>query len=290
MNAFLILESGATKLAWVVADKTTVLQRGELPGLHPFLSRSEDWQKALAALRLQLSDRSPRAIHYYGTGCSQDAGRSIVRNHLNTYWSTASLIEVNSDLLAAARASWQHQAGVVCILGTGSNAAYYDGQRIVANRGGLGYVLGDEGAGADLGKLLLSAFLNHQLPETLNQTLMEKHQLDRATIISTLYQHPNPSRYLAQFAPVVREWITKSEFLKEEVLSRFRLLTRNSLLVLCQLAGRQEVAFVGGIATYYERYLQAVLDEVQLKLRNNPKAPIDGLIEYHQQIPERFSD
>lgn len=282
MKAFLILESGATKVAWFAANAQRVIQQGELVGLHPFLSSTEDWQQGLAKLKAATSGIEIGQIHYYGTGCSQAAGCAIVQQNLQVFWPACTDIHVHSDLLAAARANWQHQEGIACILGTGSNAAWYDGEKIRQHRGGLGYVLGDEGSGADLGKQLLIAFLNEQLPTHLMRALQHDHGLNRGLIIERTYKDSNPSRFLAQFAPLVSQWRHESVFLQAQITDRFRLLSRNYLLPLCQSAGKSSVGFVGSIAVHFEEELHLALAEVGLQIHRNLGNPSAELLRFHQ--------
>ncbi len=282
MSVFLILESGATKVAWLAADANRVFRQGELDGLHPFLSSAQDWQQGLSTLQAVVNELQVKQIYYYGTGCSQEAGCTIVRQNLRSFWPDCTEVSVNSDLLAASRACWQRQEGIACILGTGSNAAWYDGAQIRQKRGGIGYVLGDEGSGADLGKQLLVAFLNEQLPDALMQVLRQDYGLDRAVIIERTYKDANPSRFLAQFAPLVCEWKHQSAFLQDQVCARFQILTRNYLFPLCQAADHTAVGFVGSIAVNFEAELAAALAEKGLKIHENLGNPTAELLRFHQ--------
>lgn len=282
MSVFLILESGATKVAWLAADAKTVFRQGELDGLHPFLSSVQDWEQGLSILHAAVNDLRVKQIYYYGTGCSQQAGCTIVRQKLRAFWPECKEVAVNSDLLAASRACWQKQDGIACILGTGSNAAWYDGAKIRQKRGGIGYVLGDEGSGADLGKQLLVAFLNEQLPDNLMQILRQDYALDRAVIIERTYKDANPSRFLAHFAPLVSKWKHQSAFLQDQVHTRFQILTKNYLLPLCQTSGQSAVGFVGSIAVNFEKELAAALAEKGLAIRKNLGNPTAELLRFHQ--------
>lgn len=284
MKTFLLLESGATKMEWVVATQQEILIRGQLSGLHPFLSAREDWERTLNTLRDLLAQQAFDVIHFYATGCTQQQGCNIVRAHLLATWPGCQDVVVESDLVAAARACWHTEAGVVCILGSGSNVAYYDGEKIKEQRGGLGYVLGDEGAGADLGRILLAAHLNGDLPSDLSAELLHVHGLDRGEVISSLYQHPSPSRYLAQFAPIVKEWIGRSAYLEVAVMKRYRLLVAKFLLPLCRSYDVPKVAFVGSVAVHFKPQIELALQEKSLGIKKIIGAPIDNLISFHQQV------
>lgn len=283
MKTFLLLESGATKLAWVLASPQQVFCQGEVSGLHPFLSGAAEWQQHLQTISSHLRDYPPvNDVFYYGTGCSQKEGQSLVTSYFSTFAPLLPSPTVDTDLLAAARALCQQEAGVVGILGTGSNAARYDGANIVNQRGGLGYVLGDEGSGANLGKILLQAFLQQQLPAAIQKDLQHTYQLSHGTIISTVYQTANPSRYLAQFAPVLKKWLPESRFLQEKVAAEFEQFTALYLLPLMVDRGLSEVAFTGSIAVQFRPYLEEVLQQKGLKIKTILSPPLPALITYHQ--------
>lgn len=285
MKNFLLLESGATKLSWVLASSTTVLCQGEVSGLHPFLSGATEWQQNLQAIGDQLRDYSPvREVFYYGTGCSQDEGQALVRKYFAAFSPSLPSPLVATDLLAAARALCQQEAGIVGILGTGSNAARYDGAKIADQRGGFGYVLGDEASGANLGKILLQAFLQEQLPEYIQKDLQETHQLSKGAIISTVYQTANPSRYLAQFAPALKRWLPESSLLQEKVAAEFGQFTDLYLLPLIAGTDHNEVAFTGSIAVQFRPYLEEALRRRGLAIKAIITPPLPALVTYHQTL------
>ncbi len=285
MKNFLLLESGATKLAWVLASPQEVLCQGEVSGLHPFLSGPAEWQQNLQIINTHLRDYPQvSGVFYYGTGCSQNEGQSLVKEYFNTLTPTLPTPFVATDLLAAARALCQQEAGVVGILGTGSNAARYDGAKIADQRGGLGYVLGDEGSGANLGKILLQAFLLQRLPAAIQKDLQHTYQLSQGNIISTVYQTANPSRYLAQFAPALKKWLPESRFLQEKVAAEFEQFTDLYLLPLLAGTGLSEVAFTGSIAVQFRPYLEEALQGRGLKIKAIITPPLPALITYHQLI------
>ena len=281
MNSFLLLESGATRLEWALVRSGVVLVRDTLPGLHPFLSKKEDWVKNLQLLAGSIGGTLPDALYFYGTGCTHLAGCDLVAGYLQQQWEHCRKIEVASDLLAAARSSCQTRAGIVCILGTGSNAAYYNGRDICEQRGGLGFILGDEGSGADLGRILLTTFLNQQLPVALAERLRKDYQLSRETVIRDLYQNSNPSRYLAQFAPLVNRWQDQSPLLREQVLARFQLLAQNCLMPLSQVSGLKQIAFVGSIAWHFQLPLEQALQDLELEVKSISSSPFGGLLQFH---------
>jgi glucosamine kinase len=288
LSAFLVFESGATKLQWVLANKTQQILMGELPGLHPFLSSPAAWAQALTQLRSALASSSLAIpAYYYGTGCAQEEGRAKVHDYFQQYLPELAALSVATDLLACARALAQDQPAVVCILGTGSNVARYDGTVITDQRGGLGYVLGDEGSGATLGKILLQTFLYQQLPNHLHDHLAGELQLNRSAIISMLYQSDNPSRYLAGFAPLVHQWLQQAPVLQKKVTENFHLLVENCLLPLLRDAPDPVVHFSGSIAHHFQPLIAEVLASHGIRMGQVMAVPLPDLVRYHQRmIPE----
>jgi glucosamine kinase len=276
------MESGATKLDWVLADKHSTIVQGTQAGLHPQLVGEAHWKAQLQALSQGLLVQ-PQAIFYYGTGCASLEGQRYVQAYFGRYWQGHPILAVASDLLGAARALCQHESGLVGILGTGSNVAAYAHGQLVAQRGGLGYILGDEGSGAALGKALLRAFLYQTLPPMLMQHLREKEGLERGAIIDALYRGASPSRYLAQWATLVHRW--RSEPIVQAMIRReFEQLIQSCLLPLSQKQGTKTIHFTGSVAVHFKEELEATLAMYDLSIGQLVTAPLEQLIRYHQTL------
>lgn len=283
LSNFIIIDSGATRLQWVYANSETILKQGELIGLHPFLTKTASWKAQLSKLNkvLQLNQSTP--AYYYGTGCGQASGCNIVSQRFRQFCPMISPVIVNSDLLAAAHALCQQRSGVVCILGTGSNTAYYDGHQLAARQGGFGYVLGDEGSGASIGRILLQAFLYNQLGEALEEWLKKTQKLNAEEIVSTLYQTEAPSQYLAQYATIVHQWVEKDLPLRQLVKNNFGKLADNCLIPLLQIAGTSKVHFIGSVAFHFKSLIQEALSEFNIEVGIVLQEPLLELVYYHQQ-------
>jgi N-acetylglucosamine kinase-like BadF-type ATPase len=160
----LIADCGSTKTDWVLCDAEGVVARAKTQGLNP---THQDSDKIHEILSLELSDeiisQKPDKIFFYGAGCAYELANNRMREALEGIFTTKE-IHINSDLLAAARALCRHDEGIACILGTGSNSCFFDGEKIIENTPSLGYILGDEGSGAHLGRQLISDCLKKQLP------------------------------------------------------------------------------------------------------------------------------
>ncbi|MEN0002575.1 MAG: hypothetical protein AAF798_00480 [Bacteroidota bacterium] len=280
MNTFLLIESGATKLDWILANEVQVFARGEQLGLHPQLVDRMQWRRQLLALQESLPFY-PDSIYYYGTGCSSNEGCLYVVNYFQDFWQTSFILEVETDLLAAARALCQEKAGLVCILGTGSNTAAYANGHLLEQRGGLGFILGDEGSGAALGKALLKAFLEERLPAEQQRFLQQEKQLSRGSIIDALYKGDAPSRYLAKWAPLLYEWLAIPA-IQNLIQQEFKQLVETTLLPLADTYRNRNIHFAGSIAFHFRAQLVAVLAYYDLQVGSVLHAPMQRLLHYHQ--------
>ena len=220
-------------------------------------------------------------VYYYGAGCLFENVCNNVRNAIKRNIPTAEKIDVESDLLAAARALCGDKPGIACILGTGSNSCYYDGKNIVDNVSPLGYILGDEGSGAVLGKLLVGDVLKNQLPKELCDKFMEQNKLTRQIIIENVYRKPAANRFLASLSPFLIQNIDEPS-VHRLVLNAFKaFFVRN----IENYANYKEmpVSFVGSIACYYKDVLKEAADALYIKLGTIIKSPMEGLIKYHSK-------
>ncbi len=188
-------------------------------------------------------------------------------------------IEVDTDLLAAARALCQREPGIACIMGTGSNSCYYDGEKVVDNVSPLGYILGDEGSGAVLGKLLVGDVLKKQLPEHLCEKFLKEYNLDRTTIIERVYRKPAANRFLAQFAPFIERNINEPSIHALVLRSFTDFFVRN----VANYPHYKELPcnFVGSIALLQKDVLIEAASKLGITIGNIIQAPMEGLIKYH---------
>jgi glucosamine kinase len=273
----LIIDSGATKANWTLADGSRIVMQAHTAGLHPLLMPDE----TLRALMLEARQRGitlPSHIHYYGTGCRSEQERERIAQLLRELFPTATTIDVQTDLLGAARASCGWTPGIVCILGTGSNACLYDGTQILTNRGGYGFILGDEGSGAAMGRQLLSDFLHDLLPPAIRTAFIERYQLNTDGIIEATYRRAAPSRFLASFAPFLLEYATDAHI---------RQIIEQQLTLFLQKCVRPYAAaipvhFIGSIAWHFQAFVQEALQLQQLQLGTISADPMNGLIAFHQ--------
>ena len=273
----LIADSGSTKTDWALVHHHEAQTRIQTLGLNPFQMSGEQIAAEIStALLPQLPNSSVEAVYFYGAGCTPEK-QPVVEQALRSVLTISGTCTVASDMLGAAIAVCGHQAGIACILGTGSNSCAYDGKSIVKNVSPLGFILGDEGSGASMGKYLLGNILKHQWPEHIISRFNEKYGLSAAEIIDRIYRQPRPNAFLASSMPFVEENLDEPvvyQFVKDNFRA---FLSRN----VKQYDGwdRLPIGFNGSIAQIYRRPLEEVLCEEGMHLGRIVKAPMDGLVE-----------
>jgi N-acetylglucosamine kinase-like BadF-type ATPase len=277
-RTFLIADSGGTKAAWALVRDGRVIWQRRTPGLPPsFLSDAE-----IIGLAKSVADQLntlPEGVYFYGTGCRESHANARMKKLLEYVFPKVPL-EVETDILGAARALCGHEEGIACILGTGSNACHCADGKILQNIGGLGFILGDEGSGAALGKTLLAAYLNQELPENLHHALEKDYALHRDEIIDAVYRKPAPNRYLAAFAPFVQQWL-EHPYMAALAEQQFRAFFEKSVLKLS--AGQSiPVHFTGSIACHFEQLIREIAQKMGLKTGVFLTDPIEGLAAFHR--------
>ncbi|WP_148372076.1 ATPase [Bacteroides bouchesdurhonensis] len=275
----LIADSGSTKTDWCVALNGTPIQRIGTKGLNPFFQTEEDIQRELTATLLpQLPEGKLDAVYFYGAGCTPEKA-PIIRRAIADSLPAIGNIKINSDMLAAAYSLCGHEAGIVCILGTGSNSCFYNGKEIVDNVSPLGFILGDEGSGAVLGKLLVGDILKNQLPPALKEVFLKQFNLTSPEIIDRVYRQPFPNRFLASLSPFLAQHIEEPAVHSLVLNSFLAFLRRN---VMQYDYKHYPVHFIGSIAYYYKEVLQEAMQQMDLKLGRILQSPMEGLIQYHR--------
>jgi N-acetylglucosamine kinase-like BadF-type ATPase len=273
----LIADSGSTTTDWCVSSQGELLQRITTQGMNPYFQTEETiGQEICLSLIPELQSRRFEALYFYGAGCTPEKipmMQAVLGKHLD-----AKTIEVNSDMLAAARGLSGRNPGIICILGTGSNSCFYDGEKMTNNVSPLGFILGDEGSGAVLGKLLVSDLLKNQLPAGLKEKFLQEFDLTPGMIIERVYRQPFPNRFLASLSPFLLRNIGEPD-LRLLVFNSFcSFLTRN---VMQYDYRRYPVYFIGSVAYYYREILEEALLATGIRLSNIMQQPMEGLLKYH---------
>lgn len=273
----IIADSGSSKTDWVVIDKNNQKQFFTTQGLNPYFVKPDDFIAAVTN-HLLIDKTLIQQVYFYGSGCGTEQKKNEVERNLNKLFIHAKC-EVNHDLLGAARALCLQHKGVACILGTGSNACIYNGHEIVDEAVSLGFILGDEGGGAHLGKQLVTAFLYNELPDDLLEKFIKEFQTDKATILDHVYRKPYPNRYLASFVPFLVQH-KSHKYVSTLVGHSFDLFINRHIKTLYNY-NEFDCNFVGSIAFVFESILRKKVEQHGLKVVEIMNKPIDGLIRYH---------
>lgn len=278
----LIADGGSSKIDWCLLAGGTVVKRLASQGLNPsLLTRDEITARLMLDVHDELAPWAANLeeVYFYGAGCLPGSVSETMAQALRPVVGEMPVVNVDNDLISAARAVCGHEPGIACILGTGSNSCYYDGRQIVDNISPLGFILGDEGSGAVLGRQLLGAVLKRQLPAHLCEEFMQTYDLDLHTIIKRVYRTPSPNRFLASLAPFLRRH-ADIPGIRSIITEQFRLFfIRN--VANYSAYGPGGVHFVGSIAYHFQDLLREVAAELGYSIGRIIVSPMDGLIEYH---------
>lgn len=276
----LIADCGSTKIDWCVVNDGKVVEQIFTSGINALLMTEEQIRETLAAeLAEKVKGYAIESVYYYGAGCLFDDICANVRRAIAHNVPTAKTIEVHSDLLAVARALCGQNEGIACILGTGSNSCYYNGKEIVDNVSPLGYILGDEGSGAVLGKLLVGDVLKNQLPKELCEKFLAEYDLDRQKIIEGVYKKPAANRFLASLSPFLIKNIEEPA-IHRLVLNAFKSFFVRNIENYSNYKS-MPVSFVGSVAFYYKDVLAEAAKALDITIGTIIKSPMEGLVKYH---------
>jgi N-acetylglucosamine kinase-like BadF-type ATPase len=278
MSIQLIADSGATKCEWWLVDGGAE-RKFYTTGISPyFLGEQQIVELIEKDLKPQLEEVDVQEIFFYGTGLGNPKNVTTIINALSAIF-PAAIVEASTDLLAAARALCGHKKGIACILGTGSNSCYYDGKEILKNIASLGYVLGDEGSGAHLGKKVIQYYVYNTFDEDLQSRFDAQFVTTYMEILENVYKKPFPNRYLASFTAFLSE--NRGHYMVENILedglNDFFFNHLNKYAESWTLP----INFAGGVAFAFKDVLQELCNGYQLELGRVLKAPMEGLIKYH---------
>ncbi len=276
----LIADSGSTKTDWVLLAGEAQTCRCRTQGINPFHQSAET---IAAVLRDELLPALPlgtavEQVAFYGSGLRPEL-QPLMRQLLGDVFPGAA-VQAEGDLLGAARAVCGHTEGVACILGTGANSGLYDGQRIVMNTPPLGYVLGDEGSGAVLGRGFLNLLFKDPTMADLRDAFLAEYRLTLPDIIDRVYRQPLANRWLASLASFVHRHLDR-EAVRTLVTDNFRQFFRRNLTAY----GRPElpVGFVGSVAFHFRRELEEAATAEGFRVGMVLQSPLEGLVAYHRQ-------
>ncbi len=280
----LIADGGSTKVEWALVEGGQVVKTFETGGVNPIQQSGEEITETLREALNPEKTGAVEAVYYYGAGCKYEEPRRTMEDVLRTLTGAAS-INVDSDMKGAAIATLGDRRGMVGILGTGANSCCYDGVVIRENISPLGYILGDEGSGADIGKTVLKCVLRGYCGEEMKTKLIRYMRMSEGDIIKKVYSKEGTGAFLALVVGFVKE-NRESKYMELIVKSRLKEYVGSTLGCYPEEYKRCGVAFVGGIATEFEKELREVCELAGLEVIKVIKRPIEGMAEYHGQKKE----
>lgn len=281
----LVAESGGTKTDWALTSSQDGLDEIQTRGCNPslldidaiadiFSGPVQDW----------LAGRVPEAVYFFGAGLGRPGGRMTMRTALRESLGLTCPVHVQSDLMGAAYACLGRERGVIAIMGTGSAAVRYDGQSITDRRGGFGYLIGDEGAGVDMGRTLIRRLVDGSLGEGLEEAYLQFSGVDRTQVLEALYTHENPIQFLAGQVPFLVE-NKHQQHIKQLLEERIRLCLKTYVLPLVRRS-TEKIVFMGGVARIFSETLEQLCEELSLaNTRVLRESPIRAIVRFLNQQP-----
>ena len=279
----LIVESGSTKTEWrYITDPNQAYESFYSDGINPYYQSAAEITEAQLDTLAKLGQKSIQQVFYYGTGITDDSKREVIQHVLKPYVGEAN-ISVENDLVAAGISLCGDEAGIACILGTGANSGYFEGGKLKEQIPPLGFWLGDEGSGANLGKRLILAYLHHELPSDLRDAFIKRFgALNRLDIFEHAYQKEFPNRWFASFSKFLFDH-RKHPFcyaLVEKAFQDFCQL----YLVKYEASRSVPIHFTGSVAFYYSDILKRVVTSFGLRIGIISEAPMAGLTLFHKKM------
>lgn len=273
----LIADSGATKTDWVFINEGKQ-NSFETIGMHPMFISKNKITEALKNSLLKDSTRQEMEIYFYGAGCGSKQSRKFIRESLQDFF-PSSKINVESDLIGAGLALFGNNEGIAIILGTGSNSAWFKNGKIVKSHPSLGFILGDEGSGSYLGKMLVSSFLNLELPAGLALSFKNKYQIGHRDLIEMIYAKEFPNRTLASFCPFISDH-KEHPFIDKLIGKGLNDFFVKNILKY-ENVNHKKISFCGSIAYYFQDKIKELSSKYNLKCDLIIQKPMPGLVEFH---------
>ncbi|WP_299886632.1 BadF/BadG/BcrA/BcrD ATPase family protein [uncultured Lacinutrix sp.] len=280
----LIVDSGSTKCDWIAVDNNgkQVLEKIRTKGLNPAILSEKKLKKTIKKSKeLKENRENVTNVFFYGAGCGTEKPRLMLKVVLQEFFSKAN-VTVNEDTMAAVYStiSTKDEAAVVCILGTGSNCSYYDGKILHQEVESLGYSIMDDASGNYYGKQLLRDYYFNHMPETLKIAFADKYNVEADYIKYNLYKQPNPNAFLASFAEFMI--LNKdSEYMVNLIKEGIRVFAKNMILQFKEELKTVPVHFAGSIAFFCQDEIKAIGEELNFKVGNFERRPIEGLVSFH---------
>lgn len=276
----LIADSGSTKTAWKLIESPGKSKDIKTFGLNPFFRTEDEIYEEVKNTLFPETGNKIHEIYFYGAGVVNEEKGNIVKNALNRIYPNA-VIEAHSDVVGAARALFGNNAGIACILGTGSNVCLYDGEKITGGVSPLGFILGDEGSGAVMGRKLLGDYFKEVMPAYLREKFKEQFNITREEALNRVYRGEKPNQFLAQFTPFLSE-NADSDYCQEFVQRNFTEFFDRNVTRIPNFLDFQ-IGFVGSVAWHFSNILNTTAKSFGFDKTTIIKDPIDGLEKYYSE-------
>ena len=280
-KTLLIADSGSTKTDWLFVSNDGRQTELHTSGINPARDARDIIYNVLYHELLPFLPQPVKIedVHFYGAGCIEPFSQAV-REAIEELFPGCA-VEVESDLLGAARALCGNEPGIACILGTGSNSCFFDGEQVVKNVHSSGFILGDEGGGAALGRLFLSDFLKDLMPVDLAREFAATFQVDYPTVVREVYKNPAPAAYLGSFAPWILNRAAEPGYARDLVQSNFRAFCTRCLLQYDVTA--YPVGIVGGFGKAAQDLFLPIAAEYGIRVSGFQDDIIDSLVKYHYE-------
>jgi len=275
----LIADSGSTKTSWKLIGDSGEIKNIKTTGINPFFRIEGDIFQELSQFLLPETGTDIQEIFFYGAGIINAEKGDIIRKALNRIYPDAT-VETHSDVLGAARALFGNTAGIACILGTGSNVCLYDGEKITGGISPLGFILGDEGSGAVMGRKLLGDYFKEVMPIRLREEFSRRFELTREEALNRVYRTEKPNQFLSQFVPFLSEH-ADSAYCQEFVQHNFMEFFERNVSKLPDYT-KYPIGFIGSVAFYFSPILNNTASYFGFDETTIIKEPIDGLEKYYR--------
>ncbi len=283
----LVADSGSTKTDWILALPGNETLGFRTIGLNPFFISEKDVVRVLSAIsELGKHTKDVKEVYFFGTGCSSPDKREIISNALSQVFQHA-YINVENDLLGCAYATCGTKKRLTCILGTGSNISYFDGEDVHAGKHGLGYILGDEGSGVYFGKKLLTDHLYGKMPEHLAASFSEDFKTDKGSVIRNVYQKPHPNSYLATHARFMSKHLD-DPYIQGVLRNGFLEFVQTNIHSYPEYRS-YKTHFVGSIAYHFRDILSEVCMSNGIQMGKILKHPIEELFGFVLEREQKLS-
>ncbi|MDB5007002.1 MAG: BadF/BadG/BcrA/BcrD ATPase family protein [Mucilaginibacter sp.] len=275
-----VVYSGSNYADWRLTDKDRIVASFKTNGINPYFNDEKHIIQLLNKnINLIHHAEEIKRIYFFGAGSSSTELKGIVHNALSAFFKFGK-VTVDHDITGAAIACCKNSPGIISIIGSGSNAGWYDGRKVKPNNYGLGYILADEGSGNWLGKQLIKGFMNEKLPENIYKKFVQRYDFDRKTLLEKVYRQKQPAIFLSSFTEFYAD-NKDDNYLKNIIKTGFDLLIKTYLLPLHDEHPEALLYFAGSVAAGFQNHLYEAAADANLKIANIIKEPINNLLTYY---------